>query len=245
MKIDRCFVSRISHEQEGTVVQSMLRDGRTMGLEVVAEGIETQGAAAALRAAAACWARASTSHDQCPPTPCPDPGRRAGCRSLGGAWWHCPHGAHDAPAARAPRLLGCAAMKIGEWDNIGKARGLIQRQLGELGADEYAAHVGVNRTTGGCASSWRPTPACSTQLLPGRGRSDGDSILRGQVHRWASIRGLRLQTDAQLVEPEGKMQAVGGWWPRIRIDLMATTDTGEGTIEALLAFARSCLQHAG
>ena len=39
-------------------------------------------------------------------------------------------------------------MKIGEWNNLGKARGLIQRQLGELGSDEYAAHVGVNPDNG-------------------------------------------------------------------------------------------------
>jgi hypothetical protein len=138
-------------------------------------------------------------------------------------------------------------MKIGEWDNIGKARGLIQRQLGELGADEYAAHVGVNQDNG----RMRVLVATDAGLLdysysPVGADPKGDWILRGQVHRWASIRGLRLQTDAQLVEPEGKMQAV---WRMVaedpRIDLMATTDTGEGTIEALLAFARSCLQHAG
>ena len=39
-------------------------------------------------------------------------------------------------------------MKIGEWDNLGRARGLVQRQLGELGAAEYAAHVTVNPDNG-------------------------------------------------------------------------------------------------
>ena len=39
-------------------------------------------------------------------------------------------------------------MKIGEWDNLGRARGLVQRQIGELGATEYAAHVTVNAENG-------------------------------------------------------------------------------------------------
>jgi hypothetical protein len=73
----------------------------------------------------------------------------------------------------------------------------------------------------------------------------GDWILRGQVHRWGSIRGLRLQTDAHLDEATGRNQEV---WRLVaedpKIELMANTDTGEGSIEALLAFARSCLQHA-
>jgi hypothetical protein len=138
-------------------------------------------------------------------------------------------------------------MKIGEWDDIGKARGLIQRQLGELGADEYAAHVGTNPDTG----RMRVFVATDVGLLdysyaPVGADPKGDWILRGQVHRWGSIRGLRLQTDAQLTEAEGKVQAV---WRLVaedpKIDLMATTDTGEKPIEALLAFARSCLQHAG
>jgi EAL domain-containing protein (putative c-di-GMP-specific phosphodiesterase class I) len=50
VKIDRSFVSRITHEQEGAVVQSILEMAATMGLEVVAEGIETQAQLLALRA---------------------------------------------------------------------------------------------------------------------------------------------------------------------------------------------------
>ncbi|HYI65383.1 MAG TPA: EAL domain-containing protein [Candidatus Limnocylindrales bacterium] len=50
VKIDRSFVSRITHEQEGAVVQSILEMASTMGLEVVAEGIETQAQLLALRA---------------------------------------------------------------------------------------------------------------------------------------------------------------------------------------------------
>ena len=32
-------------------------------------------------------------------------------------------------------------MKIGEWEGIGRSRALVAHQLGELGADEFAAHV--------------------------------------------------------------------------------------------------------
>ena len=136
-------------------------------------------------------------------------------------------------------------MKVGEWDNLGKARGLIQRQLGELGADEYAAHVGVNPDSG----RMRVFVATDVGLIdysysPVGANPAGDWILRGQVHRWASIRGLRLQTDAQLDEVSGRNQEV---WRLVaedpKIELAATTDS-EGAIEALLAFARSCLQRA-
>jgi hypothetical protein len=138
-------------------------------------------------------------------------------------------------------------MKIGEWDNLGKARGLIQRQLGELRSDEYAAHVGVNPDNG----RMRVFVATDDGLLdytyaPAGADPSGAWILRGQVHRWGSIRGLRLQTDAQLDETTGRDQAI---WRLVaedpRIELSATTDTGEQPIEALLAFARACLQHAG
>jgi hypothetical protein len=39
-------------------------------------------------------------------------------------------------------------MKIGEWDNLGRARALVQRQIGELDAAEYAAHVTVKPDNG-------------------------------------------------------------------------------------------------
>ncbi|MEO5986311.1 MAG: EAL domain-containing protein [Candidatus Limnocylindria bacterium] len=50
VKIDRSFVSRITQDPEGAVVQSILEMAKTMGLEVVAEGIETQAQLAAVRA---------------------------------------------------------------------------------------------------------------------------------------------------------------------------------------------------
>jgi len=137
-------------------------------------------------------------------------------------------------------------MKIGEWDNLGKARGLIQRQLGELRADEYAAHVGVNSDNG----RMRVLVATDVGLLdysyvPVGADPNGAWILRGQAHRWGAIRGLRLQTDAQVDEASGRDQAV---WRLVaedpKIELAATTDV-DGAIEGLLAFARACLVHAG
>jgi hypothetical protein len=57
---------------------------------------------------------------------------------------------------------------------------------------------------------------------------------------------LRLQTDAQLDEATDAVQAI---WRLVaeepKVELTATTDTGQQSIEALLAFARACLQHAG
>ncbi|MGQ0607747.1 MAG: hypothetical protein ACT4OQ_04690 [Chloroflexota bacterium] len=137
-------------------------------------------------------------------------------------------------------------MKIGEWDNLGKARGLIQRQLGELGADEYAAHVDVSPESGRMRV-FVATDLCLLEFSysPAGADPNGAWILRGQAHRWTAIRGLRLQTDAQLDEASGRDQAV---WRLVaedpKIELSVTTDAGRRSIEGLLAFAKACLQHA-
>jgi len=137
-------------------------------------------------------------------------------------------------------------MKIGEWNNLGRARALLQRQLGELNAAEYAAHVTVNPDSG----RLRVLVACDVGMLdysyaPLGGDPNGAWILRGQVHRWASIRGLRLQTDAQL-DPSEQIQEV---WRMVsedpKIELSVTSEDGAQAIEGLLGFARACLQHAG
>lgn len=141
----------------------------------------------------------------------------------------------------------CAPMKIGEWDTLGRARALLQRQLGDLGAAEDAAHVGVNPDTGRV----RIFVATDLGLLdyqysPAGADPKGAWILRGQLHRWGSVHGLRLQTDAQLDEATDQVQSV---WRLTaedpKIDLAAANDAGEKPIEALLAFARACMQHAG
>ena len=137
-------------------------------------------------------------------------------------------------------------MKIGEWDDLGKARALLQRQIGELNADEYAAHATVNPDTG----RLRVLVATDIGLLDyyyaPAGQPEGPWILRGQLHRWPSVRGLRLQSDAQLNESNGEVQEV---WRLVaedpKIELSLTTDNGNRAIEALLAFARACVMRAG
>lgn len=136
-------------------------------------------------------------------------------------------------------------MKIGEWEEPGRARGLLQRQLGELGATEYAAHVTV-----GDSGRQRILLATDVGLLDYSWASSGPGdawLLRGQLHRWPSVRGLRLQTDAQLDPASGDARSV---WRLVaedpKIELAADSVTGgrEG-VGALLAFARACLENAG
>lgn len=137
-------------------------------------------------------------------------------------------------------------MKIGEWDNIGRARELIQRQLGELGVTEYASHVTVNPDNG----RLRIFAATDSGLLdyqyaPAGANPQGDWILRGQMVRWSSIRGLRLQTDAQLDEANESVKAV---WRLVaedpKMELTITTDDGQKAIDAIAAFAGACIQRA-
>lgn len=135
-------------------------------------------------------------------------------------------------------------MKIGEWDNLGRARGLLQRQLGDLGATEYAAHVGVNPDNGRIRILMATDLGLiDYQYSPATSDPEGPWILRGNVFRWPSVRGLRLQTDAQLDEANDSIQAI---WRLVaedpKIELSATTDGGERSIEGLLGFARACLQ---
>jgi hypothetical protein len=141
-------------------------------------------------------------------------------------------------------------MKIGEWDNLGRARALLQRQLGELGAAEYAAHVTLNQETG----RLRILVATDIGLLdyaygPIGTDPEGEWLLRGELYRWQSVRGLRLQTDAQLDEDTGVTRGV---WrviaeqPKIELTADSSADGDpERSVGALLPFARACVQHAG
>lgn len=137
-------------------------------------------------------------------------------------------------------------MKIGEWDNLGRARALLQRQLGELGAAEYAAHVALNPDNG----RLRILLATDIGVLdyhyaPAGTNPEEAWILRGQLHRWISVRGLRLQTDAQLEDGSDETRSI---WRLVaedpKIDLTVTNDAGDQAVKALLDFARSCIQHA-
>ena len=134
-------------------------------------------------------------------------------------------------------------MKIGEWDSLGRARGLLQRQLGELGAIEYAAHVTVGEN-----GRQRILVATDVGLLDYTWSSSGTDpwLLRGQVFRWRNVHSLRLQTDAQWDEAENEARSL---WRLVaddpKIELVADSVTGgREAVAAPLAFARACLQNA-
>jgi hypothetical protein len=140
-------------------------------------------------------------------------------------------------------------MKIGEWDSLGRARAVLQHQLGELGAAEIASHVALNEENG----RLRVLVATDAGLLdyhyqPAGNDPEGPWALRGELHRWGSVRGLRLQTDAQVSEQGEDMEA--RWiWRLIaedpKIDLTAESDAaGERSPWALLPLAIACIEHA-
>ncbi|HET7141321.1 MAG TPA: hypothetical protein VFJ03_02445 [Candidatus Limnocylindria bacterium] len=139
-------------------------------------------------------------------------------------------------------------MKIGEWDNLGRARAVLQRQLGELGAAEYAAHVTLNQENG----RLRIYVATDIGLLeysygPAGADPEGAWMLRGQVYRWPSIKGLRLQTDAQIDDDSGEVKSV---WRLVaedpKLELAADSEgTDDHAPAAVLAFARACIQLTG
>ena len=137
-------------------------------------------------------------------------------------------------------------MKIGEWDSLGRARALLQRQLGQLDAAEYAAHVAVNNDSGRLRIMVATDVGLLDYTYAPVGGAEGAWILRGQVHRWVGVRGLRLQTDAQMDDDTEQVQEV---WRLVaeepKIELSVTSEAGDKPIEGLLDFARACLQHAG
>jgi hypothetical protein len=140
-------------------------------------------------------------------------------------------------------------MKIGEWETLGRARAVLQHQLGELGATENASHVALNPENG----RLRVLVATNIGLLdyhyqPAGADPEGAWSLRGEMHRWSSVRGLRLQTDAQVNEQEDGVDARWIWRliaEEPKIDLTAeSTASGERSPWAVLPFATACLEHA-
>ena len=139
-------------------------------------------------------------------------------------------------------------MKIGEWDTLGRARALLVRQLGDMGATEHAAYVLLNQDTG----RLRIYIATDLGLLdytyaPAGANPEGSWLLRGQLYRWQSVKALRLQTDAQLDEETGEVRSL---WRLVAEDpkLELSADSGgigERAASALLPFAKACIQHAG
>jgi hypothetical protein len=136
-------------------------------------------------------------------------------------------------------------MRIGEWENLGRTRQLLQQQLAEMGATEYATHVTINEDTG----RLRIFVASDMGLMdyhyaPAGTNPEGAWILRGQLHRWPTIRNLRLHTDAQLDDDTTKsVWRLTAEEPKI--ELSASSDRGDREVDAVLSLARACLQHAG
>ena len=141
-------------------------------------------------------------------------------------------------------------MKIGEWDSLGRARGILQRHLGELGAAEYAAHVTLNPENG----RLRILVATDIGLLdysyqPVGSDTGGPWALRGQLFKWVSVKAMRLHTDAQ-IGPDTESSDARWIWRLTaedpKIDLTAESMAeGERSPGALLPLARACILHAG
>jgi hypothetical protein len=135
-------------------------------------------------------------------------------------------------------------MKIGEWDDIGRSRALVQRLLGELRTHELATHVVINPDT----RRQRILLAADVGLFDFNYGTDGAGTgvtwtLRGALTRWASVRGFRIQADAQYNEADGTAKSV--WHivcedPRIEL-VAATADEPSPVADALIDFARACL----
>ena len=133
-------------------------------------------------------------------------------------------------------------MKIGEYEGIGRARAVIAHHLGELNATELASHV-----TMGENQRQRILVATDIGLLdftwsPSSTEPDAVWNLRGGLSRWGSVRGLRLQSDAQFDPVYEKVQSI---WRLVaedpKIELTATSDPDPKAVAALLAFANACV----
>jgi hypothetical protein len=132
-------------------------------------------------------------------------------------------------------------VRIGEWADIGRSRLLVQRELGELGANELASHVSMH------ADGQRQRILIATDIglldYNFQPTSPGGATyeLRGGLHRWPAIRGMRLQSDAQWDDNEKTARSV---WRLIaeepRIELSAeSNEQDRDEVSRLLDFARA------
>lgn len=138
-------------------------------------------------------------------------------------------------------------VRIGEWDQIGRSRALVQRELGELGVNELAAHVTINPDT----ERQRILIATDIGLLDynfSAGPATSATYeLRGTLHRWPTVQGMRLQSDAQWDDNAKTAKSI---WRLVaeepRIELAAeSTETDRHEVSALLDFARACFASMG
>jgi len=133
-------------------------------------------------------------------------------------------------------------VKVGEWEDIGRSRALLHRVLGELGAVELAAHVTMHAD----GDRQRILVATDIGLLdynygvtaPGEATYE----LRGALTRWPSVRGMRLQSDAQWDDNTRTARSI---WRLVaeepKIELAAeSTEHDRAEVTALLDFARAC-----
>lgn len=140
-------------------------------------------------------------------------------------------------------------MKLNEWGTTGAVGAVVPNQLVELGAKEIASHVAVGEN-----GRLRILVATDIGLLdyryhPSGSDPNGPWSLRGELSRWASVRALRLQTEAQVDESGGQVTARWIWRfiaEEPKIDLAAeSTGSGEHAPGAVLPLARACIEHAG
>lgn len=133
-------------------------------------------------------------------------------------------------------------VKVGEWEDIGRSRALLHRVLGELGAVELAAHITLHAD----GDRQRVLVATDIGLLDYNYgvTSPGDATyeLRGGLTRWPSVRGMRLQSDAQW---DDNARAARSIWRLVaeepKIELAAeSTEQDRAAVTALLDFARAC-----
>ncbi len=133
-------------------------------------------------------------------------------------------------------------VRIGEWEHIGRSRLLVQRELGELGAVELAAHVSFH------ADGERQRILIATDIglldynFGPTAPSSSTYDLRGTLYRWPSLRGMRLQSDAQWDDNSKTARSV---WRLIaeepRIELAAeSSEQDRHEVSALVDFARAC-----
>ena len=132
-------------------------------------------------------------------------------------------------------------MRVGEWEQIGRSRGLVHRELGELGAVELATYVTIHAD----GERQRILIATDIGLLDYNfgPTSEGSATydLRGTLHRWPSIRGMRLQSDAQFDDNTKTSRSI---WRLIaeepRIELAAeSAENDRSQVTPLLDFARA------
>jgi len=133
-------------------------------------------------------------------------------------------------------------VKVGEWEDIGRSRALLQRVLGELGAVELAAHVTLHAD----GDRQRVLVATDIGLLDYNygvtAPAEPTYELRGGLTRWPSVRGMRLQSDAQWDDNTRTARSI---WRLVaeepKIELAAeSTENDRAEVTALLDFARAC-----